>query len=567
MLVDSDTSIFGHKLLSAKATPNNSPEKAASCFPSNDGRVPAVDHILKRKAKLQSLKSSLKYACLNCVLAFVVYVDVGRGSIMRFFEEEFPVLWYAECLLGVICCFNCFTHVASFLWAHFWQQPVSVTPKEMKLLHIAENEPGFGLKTPTKPGPPDTSWRGMESFVLPSATSSPLANSLLSTTANDTSAASWVSSPGSFGGNASMSSNSWAFYPAANSSLERSGFWERSSASGPGSTTPEGLRWRGSPPGRWHVTDERSLEAYLAAQEEADRSVSFELPGSTAMLTPPRLGTDAVLSRLDHYQTATRSPQTKHGDDPDSATTFSGDSVWRKWAIDEARLDRWVENLRKYISESILKRVASEIDMINSTLQRLGSSDLRVEKANQSTLQQLALSKGQHVPTLAALLPFLDLNSNHEYLVQRIKELAKSGCMADYQWNAGSENYRGKPWSDSLPTDSAIVLHLLCTYLDSRLPPDPRFPDGKTFTSQFFHKTPNKPSDAKDALYIYQTSVLPPHYRLVVGEETWDLPKGRNNLFYAILLFLHCIKTKHGGMLKRINLGLSGVNILWVVDG
>ncbi|KAH9363327.1 hypothetical protein HPB48_006433 [Haemaphysalis longicornis] len=390
---------------------------------------------------------------------------------MRFFEEEYLVLWYAE--------------------------------------------PGFGLKTPTKPGPPDTSWRGLESFVLPSATSSPLANSLLSTAANDTSAASWVSSPGSFGGNASLSSTSWAYYPAANSSLERSGFWERSSASGPGGTTPEGLRWRGSPPGRWHVTDERSLEAYLAAQEEADRSVSFGAALESASL--PR-----IRSR----------------------------GVWRKWAIDEARLDRWVENLRKYISLSILKRVASEIDTINSTLQRLGSSDLRVEKANQSTLQQLALSKGQHVPTLAALLPFLDLNSNHEYLVQRIKELARGSCMADFQWNAGSQNYRGKPWSDSLPTDSAIVLHLLCTYLDSRLPPDPRFPDGKTFTSQFFHKTPNKPSDAKDALYIYQTSVLPPHYRLVVGQDTWDLPKGRNNLFYVILLFLHCIKTKHGGMLN-----------------
>lgn len=71
----------------------------------------------------------------------------------------------------------------------------------------------------------------------------------------------------------------------------------------------------------------------------------------------------------------------------------------------------------------------------------------------------------------------------------------------------------------------------------------------------------------KDALCIHQSVLCPPHYRVVVGEDIWDLPKGRNNLFYAILLFLHCIKTKHSGMLGRISLGLSGVNLLWVVDG
>ncbi|KAK8778323.1 hypothetical protein V5799_020331 [Amblyomma americanum] len=254
-------------------------------------------------------------------------------------------------------------------------------------------------------------------------------------------------------------------------------------------------------------------------------------------------------------------------DDPDSSTTFTGDSVWKKWSIDEKKLERWVENLRKWISKTIVTNVATEIDKINTTLQKLGSSDLRIGEANPSTLQQVAVTKGQHVPTLASLLPYLDLNSNHEYLVQRIKELARGGCMSDFRWNGGSQDYRGKPWSDSLPTDAAIVLHLLCTYLNSRLPPDPRFPDGKTFTSQFFYKSPNKPPASKDTLCIYQTSVTPPHYRLIVGEDTWDLPKGRNNLFYAILLFLHCINTKRGGMLGRINFGLSGVNVLWVVDG
>lgn len=40
---------------------------------------------------------------------------------------------------------------------------------------------------------------------------------------------------------------------------------------------------------------------------------------------------------------------------------------------------------------------------------------------------------------------------------------------------------------------SQILMHVFCTYLDSRLPPHPKYPDGKTFTSQHFSHTPDKP--------------------------------------------------------------------------
>ncbi|XP_023364707.1 transmembrane protein 209 isoform X3 [Otolemur garnettii] len=46
-----------------------------------------------------------------------------------------------------------------------------------------------------------------------------------------------------------------------------------------------------------------------------------------------------------------------------------------------------------------------------------------------------------------------------------------------------------------------------------------------------------------------------------------DLPTdsaGRNNMFHTLLMFLYIIKTKESGMLGRVNLGLSGVNILWI---
>lgn len=38
-----------------------------------------------------------------------------------------------------------------------------------------------------------------------------------------------------------------------------------------------------------------------------------------------------------------------------------------------------------------------------------------------------------------------------------------------------------------------VIMHVFCTYLDSRLPPHPKYPDGKTFTAQHFSHTQDKP--------------------------------------------------------------------------
>ncbi|XP_074725499.1 transmembrane protein 209-like [Strix uralensis] len=110
-----------------------------------------------------------------------------------------------------------------------------------------------------------------------------------------------------------------------------------------------------------------------------------------------------------------------------------------------------------------------------------------------------------------------------------------------------------------------IVTHVFCTYLDSRLPPHPKYPDGKTFTSQHFIQTPDKPDTSNENVFcIYQSSINPPHHELIYRRHVYNLPKGRNNLFHTLLMFLSLIKTKESGMLGRVNLGLSGVNVLWI---
>ena len=50
--------------------------------------------------------------------------------------------------------------------------------------------------------------------------------------------------------------------------------------------------------------------------------------------------------------------------------------------------------------------------------------------------------------------------------------------------------------------------------MDSRLPPHPHYPDGKTFTHEYFLKTPDKPNLGKDKLLIYQSKINPPHFKV-----------------------------------------------------
>ena len=52
---------------------------------------------------------------------------------------------------------------------------------------------------------------------------------------------------------------------------------------------------------------------------------------------------------------------------------------------------------------------------------------------------------------------------------------------------------------------------------------------------------------------------------MVIGETIHDVPKGRNNLFNALLFFMRHVREEEKGMLGSVNLGLSGINMLWIV--
>lgn len=98
-----------------------------------------------------------------------------------------------------------------------------------------------------------------------------------------------------------------------------------------------------------------------------------------------------------------------------------------------------------------------EFDHINGELQKHGFGDVSIGGVGLDRLRKTAqmLHISQHVPSLSAVIQFLEISTNQEYLVRRIRDLAKGGCMSDFKWNGGG-NYNGKEWNYSLPTDSTV---------------------------------------------------------------------------------------------------------------
>jgi stage III sporulation protein SpoIIIAA len=80
-------------------------------------------------------------------------------------------------------------------------------------------------------------------------------------------------------------------------------------------------------------------------------------------------------------------------------------------------------HLKQWISKTILLRLVKEIEAVDEALQRHGLADVRVGSVGLERLKKTAqiLQVAQNIPTLISLVPFLELTSNQEYLVTRIK--------------------------------------------------------------------------------------------------------------------------------------------------
>lgn len=84
-------------------------------------------------------------------------------------------------------------------------------------------------------------------------------------------------------------------------------------------------------------------------------------------------------------------------------------------------------------------------------------------------------------------------------------------------------------------------MHLFASYLDSQLMPLPNKPDAKPFTSSHYIKYSEKITDLSEySLAIQQVSEYPPHFRVIVGNEIYEMVKV--NIFLIYFKFLSYMK-------------------------
>jgi hypothetical protein len=503
-----------------------------------------MDQTLQVTHELHKTKNSLLWAITNgilmaTVLYYVIYTCPSYTTKMVYFE------W----LVAVFLMLNTAYHFGHYLRRTFYLDIVILSPTQKKLLGISDSDPHFKIPSP----PADISGSTLpHSDILSSRSASSCSSSSVQFSPSDS----------MMSANYTISSPSSVYYqrsPEATFSFPRN----RSQQTFPGYLVSaiSSIDF---------IENERSLTQYLQDYENIERTVplrqSVEQPSNLfrsfcsepAFHPAPEVPT--ILLRCS-YQLAPPTTVPAVESPGCLSPLYQGQDVWRRVRVNPNVLRQWTANLRMWISKTILFRLVEEIEFVDEALQRHGLADVRVGSARLEFLKETA----QNLPTLNSLIPFLELTSNQEYLVTRIKELAKGGCMSEFRWNRGG-SVHNKDWEEHLPTDSAVVMHLFATYLDSQLPPMPQKPDGRPFTSSHFSKTPDKSAQLKNTLTIYQVQMNPPHYVLLDGEDILEVRNGHNNLFHTLLLFLHLLNTKEYRMLGRLKLVLLGVNLLRVIE-
>ncbi|CAG6011131.1 unnamed protein product [Menidia menidia] len=483
--------------------------------PPREGTPCMIDRALKMRREEQARQVVLAWAVLNVSLAGMIYTEMSGKLLCRYYNITYWPIWYIELAFASLFSLNALFDFWKYFKYTMAPSTITVTPEQHRLLGLRNTS--FQASPPQKPEKKET--------PAP-AESCPLqGQSVLSFSPSRPASSSPKFSPSCVTGySPSLSNPSTA-----------------SSAGGPYSPSVAF--------GKRRVGGRLQLEGSVSHVPVSSPEAVSPSHSPTFWNYNRSVGDYAQSLRKFLYQPACRSQAPSANKDE---TDLGSKQAAEEW-----------------ISDTILVPLVKEIDTVNSQLRRMGCPEPQIGEASISSLRQAAVMKASLIPTLNSIVQYLDITPNQEYLVDRLKDI---------------------------PTDCAILMHVFCTYLDSRLPPHPKYPDGKTFTSQHFSHTPDKPGVhaqadekgnlceflssstvlivvslavdvTKETLFcIHQSSTTPPHYQLIYQGHIYSLPKGRNNLFHTILMFLFVIKTKESGMLGRVNLGLSGVNILWIFE-
>jgi len=280
-------------------------------------------------------------------------------------------------------------------------------------------------------------------------------------------------------------------------------------------------------------------------------------------------------------------------------------------------VDDWTDNMRLWLSEKVAKPLSSRLKNMDILLKNDGlnslctkdchwnqSSKIQTTATNASatattanpsqktgfgmgfsmpfggntlnqkpaTLEDLAskFSDKPWVQERLTLERFLNIPSYphaREYMWYRIHDLATGLRLSQFVWNSGGSwgvdaNGNPRKWTTSLPTDSEVIIHLFCLYMDSIFPGEsPLWSGNQPFTCKYLLGIDDKP-DKTCRIQIKCASKSPtPHFVLVVANTYWDLFPKRSNALLTLCLFVYYVNYNMGGYIGLLNLGSKSLGL------
>ncbi|XP_055378828.1 transmembrane protein 209 isoform X2 [Condylostylus longicornis] len=520
-----------------------------------------VDKGLNLHLKAKRAKQCLKWGSFNTILLGILLFDISNKcpyAHSNWFYIEYIATGIIAC--SVICYFG------KYLYYIFGTETLHGTAEQKSLLKFDDNDKSFVIDAPKKEDnlshntPANVTILSWHSSFNDSGRGTPWAY-------NRTTPPRQSISP--------SQNNSW------NSSMQNSSYLN-------GSAISSGNNTFMSPYMKYAkeealITEEKELRQYLREVASKESTMSEPHTGHHHYNTTSinsfwnYYNAAANLLKTSIYQlspstVAVPSPHLKQDEIGFDVSLDVHSEIIKK--ISSAKLSKYVTNLRMWTSGTILQRLVDEIKKTDSALKAHGLADMKIGAVGLERLKKTAENQqfvNLHVPMLPLIVPFLDMTTNQEYLVQRIIDLGKGSCIQNYHWNSGS-SYHGTKWDEHLPTDSAILFHLFCTYLDTQLMPLPQ-PGGRPFYNRYVvlgdkKSTAEQLAEVKNksGCAILCTNQLRPKFNFISDNTVHNCAHDRNNLFYVIIQFLIYMKNHHECLLEGVNLGKSGINIMCIIE-
>ncbi|KAI8817181.1 cytochrome B561, N terminal-domain-containing protein [Fimicolochytrium jonesii] len=379
------------------------------------------------------------------------------------------------------------------------------------------------------------------------------------------------------------------------------------------------------------IRDKRALEELLQRAEDPEEHTGDHSHDDSysryASPTRSLAGLQSVTPKIPKFQPAskTSTPAKVQERIEDGLVIKEPQKTEEEWRVDNC-ISEWTENMRAWLALRVIKPLARRITQLDTQFGKEGLGHLACDAAtmqagmmaaNVAAMAAITASTTQQAPpafggssgmfgatqstggmfgqstqqsnavpqTLYELsqkyktaplvqerlklenhLTISDFNCR-SYVVARIKTLAQGNNLANFEWNGGSK-WEGKRWShDWLPTDSQLVLHLFCRYLDEKMPGENFATYGNfTFSSKYFIPTGAKPTPGH-GIQIRHYTKWPPHYQTVAEGIVYDVYSGRNNVFHNLCLFAFYIKVKAAGYVGNLHVGGKSIELTNSVRG